>query len=294
MVQNTAVEQPTPAYFAEANKKTTVESLPDLNDTSYHVSPEQRDEYQRNGHILLRNLISQKDLSPYRHAIVDATYRLNGKIFLVTPWKAFLQYCNIWLHDEKVAKFVLAKRFAKIAADLMGVENVRIYHDAAILKEAGGNITPWHQDQYYFPVDTKNIVTMWMPLVDLTKDMGIMAFATGSHALDDASHGDSLMVIEPDEFEQVVGRLVDERGFPTAQAATMKAGDATFHSGWTMHSAPRNNSDSVREVMTVIYVADGARIEKPKSASQESDIKNWLAGKNPGELVDSNINPVVL
>ena len=34
-------------------------------------------------------------------------------------------------------RFTLARRFAKIAADLMGVEGVRIYHDQALFKEPG-------------------------------------------------------------------------------------------------------------------------------------------------------------
>lgn len=42
-----------------------------------------------------------------------------------TYGKAFLQIMNLWEADEDVKKFTLAKRFAKIAADLLGVENVR-------------------------------------------------------------------------------------------------------------------------------------------------------------------------
>ena len=98
-----------------------------------------------------------------------------------TYGKAFLQIMNLWARDEKVRKFVMAKRFAKIAADLLGVKNVRIYHDQALFKEPGGGPTPWHQDQYYWPIDTHNTITMWMPLVDINVDMGMLTFASGSH-----------------------------------------------------------------------------------------------------------------
>src|SRR5436189_133361 len=83
----------------------------------------------------------------------------------------FLQVMNLWEVDESVKKFTLAKRFAKIAADLLGVENVRLYHDQALYKEPGGGFTPWHQDQYYWPLSTTNTVTMWMPLIDITEDL---------------------------------------------------------------------------------------------------------------------------
>jgi ectoine hydroxylase-related dioxygenase (phytanoyl-CoA dioxygenase family) len=86
----------------------------------------------------------------------------------------------LWNRDEGVARFTLAKRFARIAAELMGVEGVRLYHDVSINKEAGGGYTPWHQDAYYWPMDTPHTITMWMPLVDITHEMGGLNFASGS------------------------------------------------------------------------------------------------------------------
>ncbi len=53
----------------------------------------------------------------------------------------------------------------------------------------------------------------------------------------------------------------------------MKAGDATWHYGFTIHNAPGNNADITREVMTVIYVADGAHITQPQHKWQENDHK---------------------
>ena len=43
----------------------------------------------------------------------------------------------------------------------------------------------------------------------------------------------------------------------------MKAGDATFHSGLTLHRAPGNPTDRVRAVMTVIYIAEGEVVQQP-------------------------------
>ena len=56
---------------------------------------------------------------------------------------------NLWRVDEGVRQLVLSKRLGQVAADLLGVANVRIiYHDHALLKEAGGRATYWHQDQH--------------------------------------------------------------------------------------------------------------------------------------------------
>ena len=58
-----------------------------------------------------------------------------------------------------------------------------------------------------------------------------------------------------------------------------------------MHSAPGNPTDTMRAVMTVIYVADGARVATELSQAQNFDRKVWLGGRKPGELVDHELNP---
>lgn len=269
--------------------KTTL--LPSL-DELYTISENQKSDFKKNGHILLRGILNETEAAAYGPAIIEAAAHYNTEKRKMedrdTYGKAFLQIMNLWEVDENVRCFTLAKRFAKIAADLMGVERVRIYHDQALFKEAGGGHTPWHQDQYYWPLDTDNTVTMWMPLVDISVEMGMLTFASGSHEL-----GFMGNLAISDESETALGNLVKEKGYPITRAETMKAGDATFHSGWTLHAAPGNNSQTMREVMTVIYIADGAKIAEPKNANQEADRQRWFLGLKPGSLAASAINPLV-
>jgi ectoine hydroxylase-related dioxygenase (phytanoyl-CoA dioxygenase family) len=67
-----------------------------------------------------------------------------------------------------------------LAADLMEVEGVRLYHDQALFKEAGGGITPWHADQYYWPLATSKTITAWIPLQATPLEMGPLEFSAGS------------------------------------------------------------------------------------------------------------------
>nr|WP_280521304.1 phytanoyl-CoA dioxygenase family protein [Paenibacillus mangrovi] len=53
--------------------------------------------------------------------------------------------------------------------------------DQALFKEPGGGHTPWHQDQNYWPVATNHTVTMWMPLVPISEEVGSMTFVSGEH-----------------------------------------------------------------------------------------------------------------
>lgn len=56
---------------------------------------------------------------------------------------------NLWQHSERAHELVFSRRLAQIAAELLRVDGVRLYHDQALYKEPGGGITPWHADQYY-------------------------------------------------------------------------------------------------------------------------------------------------
>ena len=62
----------------------------------------------------------------------------------------------------------------------MEVEGVRLYHDQALFKEAEGGITPWHADQYYWPLSTSKTITYWIPLQAIPLEMGPLEFSAGS------------------------------------------------------------------------------------------------------------------
>lgn len=246
----------------------------------------------RNGHALIRGAADGIDLVSHRDSIRDAMRRLTNETRDLedrdTYGKAFLQVTNLWQKDEAVRRFVFEKRFAHIAADLLGVEKVRLYHDQALFKEPGGGHTPWHQDKFYWPLDTDKMVTMWMPLVDVDEQMGLMRFATGSHI-----RGPVESIEISDESEKIFDRYVSENGFEIDGPSRMAGGDATFHLGWTIHSAGGNRSDRMREVMTIIYFADGARITQPTSKYQQADLEAWFPGQKPGEIAASELNPLL-
>src|SRR5690606_1741965 len=220
------------------------------------VSAAETAEFQDNGHILIRDILDRETAEHFREVISQAADKHNEEKRKLedrdTYGKAFLQIMNLWRVDEEVKQFVLAKRFAKIAADLLGVENVRLYHDQALFKEPGGGPTPWHQDQNYWPLGNAKAITMWMPLVDIpTIEMGMLTFASGSHL-----KGNVFDYVISDESESAFENYVKENNFEISRPSSLKAGDATFHQGFTIHNAPGNNSNTMREVITIIYYED--------------------------------------
>lgn len=265
-------------------------ALPDLS-SPHRVSPETVAAYRRDGHVVVRGLASADEVGVYAAHVAGASAGLAGQTLPLderdTYGRAFVQTMNLWQADDAVARFVTSSRFAGVAAALLGVEQVRLYHDQALFKEPGGGHTPWHQDAGYWPLDGERCITMWMPLQAVTPEMGSLQFASGTNCV--GSLGDQTISDQSEEyFSAVAGR-----DFPVSEPATLTLGDASFHGGWTLHRALANTTDRMRAVMTVIWFADGIRVVTDPGRNALADLERWLPGCVPGGPAASALNPVV-
>lgn len=263
---------------------------PDLRSV-YAVSAAQCDAFRRDGFIHLPGLCSPDEVAAWRTEIRRASAAGNRELRPLaerdTYGKAFLQTLNLRLIAPVIERFVTAPRFGGVAAALLGVEAVRLFHEQSLFKEPGGGATPWHQDQQYWPLDSEFCLGMWMPLVDCDEDMGVLRFAAGSHRL---GRVDDLTI--SDASEATYARLISERGL-TVRSEPMRAGDATFHWGWSMHGAGPNRTERLREAMIVTFFADGTRVATPRHQAQDYDRVNFLGGRRPGERADGPLNPLL-
>src|SRR5688572_2354989 len=102
-------------------------TLPDLS-SDYDVPQDAKHQFANDGHACLRGVCSRDEVEAYRPVIHDAAMAHNRQTKPLeergTYGKAFLQITNLWRVDEGVARYVLARRFAKVAADLLGVDGV--------------------------------------------------------------------------------------------------------------------------------------------------------------------------
>ena len=249
-----------------------------------------RGELERDGQVVVRGLLDASEVERFR-GIVDAALPKAYKVELPpgneTYQAAFDQYMNLWQSDSAVREITLHPELGRTAAALLGVDTVRVYHDQALYKVAGGGHTPWHQDQWYWPLDTDRTITMWLPLHDVEPEMGDLEFAVGTHG---GPIGDEAISDEADAFYD---QYVAEADIARKSTGPLRTGDASFHLGWTLHRANPNLTGHDREVMTVIWFADGARVLEPANDAQQLDRLVWLRNIAPGELAASDLNPLV-
>ncbi len=247
--------------------------------------------YERDGYVKLKDVLAPAVLEHFGGEITRLVLELSREDRPLeerdTYGRAFLQVTNLWRESDIVKQFVLGRRLGRIAAELLRVPGVRLYHDQALYKEPGGGDTPWHADQYYWPMATDRCVTAWIPLQETPPEMGPLAFAAGSHTLDVARD----MPIG-DESEARIQRAVDEGGFDI-DASGYDLGEVSFHGGWTMHRAGPNRTEEPRRVMTIIYMDRDMRLAEPVNENQAVDQEAFCPGVEVGEVIDTELNPSI-
>lgn len=260
-------------------------------DEEYTVSPEAIAFYRENGYVKLKNVLSPEVLHYYGDIITGLVLKLNTLTKSMeertTYERAFLQIMNLWREDETAREFVFSRRLAKIAADLMGVDGVRLYHDQALYKEPSGGFTPWHADQFYWPLSSPKTVTVWIPLQNTPMEMGPLAFAEQSQSVE---IGRNIEI--SDESERLLAEQLANLNF-NIHDTPFELGEVSYHAGWTFHRAGPNTSDTPRKVMTMIYMDQEQTITKPLNSYQEADWTTWLESFPIGSKPESSLNPVL-
>jgi ectoine hydroxylase-related dioxygenase (phytanoyl-CoA dioxygenase family) len=260
-------------------------------DTPFQLTTDQIDFFRENGFIKIKSVLSPETIEAMDVIISEEVDRLNTQHLEMkdrdTYGKAFLQIMNIWRNSDLVKQIVFSKRLAKIAADLLEVEGVRLYHDQALYKEPGGGHTPWHADQYYWPVASPKTVTAWIPLQETTFELGPLEFSAKSFEIVDGRDKEI-----GDESQAILANILKKSGFNHV-VEPFDLGEISFHTGWLYHRAGPNTTDKMRKVMTMIYLDKDMTLKAPENKNQQADWDTWCPGAVVGEVIDTHLNPII-
>jgi ectoine hydroxylase-related dioxygenase (phytanoyl-CoA dioxygenase family) len=246
------------------------------------LTSEQLASYEKNGFLVVENLVTGDTLRRIRDAITEICEEVASRgtvrvgevqaepddpagVGAVATTKAPaavrrpLRKLNALVPGDDFFKSVAARpEILDIAAKLAGgAEHIMLYSDQVFLKPAfEGSEKPLHQDNSYFRVTPHTHgVTCWLAVDDATEENGCMRYIPGSHKLGLIPHK-----------QLTPAHLTPEgSGFGEEVPVPVKAGTAIFHHLLTLHSSRANSSPHSRRAWALHYANRAA----------ESTVRKW-------------------
>jgi ectoine hydroxylase-related dioxygenase (phytanoyl-CoA dioxygenase family) len=221
-----------------------------------------KDEFDRNGTVVLRGVVSPHELSLLTTGIDEVVRHPSPRAKVAsTPDDPgfFIEDFNTWRDHPEFSEFVTQTKLSKIAAELTGSSTIRLYHDHVLVKEPGTRQrTPWHQDQPYYDVEGQQNVSFWIP-VDPVAKQDCLELIAGTH------RGPWLM---PRSFLDhqakwfPEGSLVEMPDFESLRDSyeilswDLEPGDAIAFHMLTVHGAPGVSGTNRRRVFSLRVLGD--------------------------------------
>jgi ectoine hydroxylase-related dioxygenase (phytanoyl-CoA dioxygenase family) len=204
------------------------------------VSNDQIAAFQRDGFVVIPELLSAAELATFGSA-VDAAVA------------ARMSWDRRTLEEKSgVRPLTFHPRIAEAATQLLGVPALRLWHDQALYKEAGGRGTDAHQDHPYWPMRETDAITAWIPFDGSTLDGGAMGYVPGSHRFGVRKFV-NIFFGEPEDLLAAP----ETRGVQPIFVEVPR-GAVAFHHSLTFHVATPNQTARTRRVHTMIFFRDGS------------------------------------
>jgi len=256
-------------------------------------------DFQRDGAICIRQLLSPEELAVLREGIEANLAAPSGRAKIASrpddPGRFFEDFCN-WQDNPRYRRFIFDSPLAPVAQRLMGSRTVRLYHDHVLVKEPGTRQrTPWHQDQPYYNIEGQQNCSMWIP-VDPVSRASTLEFVAGSHK------GPWLM---PRTFMDNQAKWFPEGSLadlPDIEAARdqfpiigwdIEPGDFVCFHMLTLHAAGGVDGANRRRVFSVRFLGDDIR-HAPRRWTTSPDFPGLAGQLSAGAPMDHPLFPLML
>ena len=142
--------------------------------------------FQRDGFVVVEDLVDPDELERYGRAVdlaVQTRMREDHRVLeQKTRYEQSFQQCiNLWEDSLEVRQLTFDARLGEMAAQLLGADAVRIWHDQALYKDPWANPTSWHQDNTKWSFSAEHAITIWVALDEVDARNGCMFFLPGTH-----------------------------------------------------------------------------------------------------------------
>lgn len=245
----------------------------------YRVSVEEYRAFRRDGFLVVRGLVPDKDIEELRRHTEDLMQgRLPEQDRLMTerdtrndtgvtsqgleappehlsPEEKVQYFLRIHMLHRKLElheRYMLHPRVLDVLEVLIGPD-VLAMQTMLFLKAPGKPGQGWHQDSYYIPTHPDTLCGAWIAIDDADELNGAMWMAKGSHAepiyppREGGFHGDRTIaditpvsgVSDPNDADNDLSKVADRYDHLLVSA---RAGDVVFFGGHILHRSKKNFS----------------------------------------------------
>ena len=250
------------------------------------LDPALLEAFDRDGYVVVPGLLDDAELARYAAAVTAGVKARTAGDDRPLEQKSryqqsFIQCMNLWEDRPDVRPLTFHPRVAQVAAELIGVDTIRVWHDQALYKQPGGRPTDAHQDHPYWPFRETSAVPAWIAFEGSTRASGAMAYLPGTHKIGMRKFV-NIFFGEPED----ILALPEVREIEPVWVEVPK-GSVAFHHGLTVHLASANTTDRDRAVHTIIYFPDGSTRGYPHPHFAVD-----RGGVEVGQKIASDVTPV--
>lgn len=262
------------------------------------ISHEVVEQYWADGATVLRDVIDarwrerlaaaiERDIEnpgPWDHSYDVAGGRFHGNL-------------RIWQNDADFAAFCRESPAVEIAQKFLRTSRLNLLYDQLFVKEPGADHrTRWHNDQPYWPVTGKDVISVWVALDHTTAANGRLEFVRGSHTWDrwfqpepfGPNQGTSEYEQNPD-YESMLDIEANRDAYDII-TWDVEPGDVYVFSAMTVHGAAGNaTTDKRRRGYTVRYCGDDVFYDPRVGTSTPVLVE----GLERGDRLDSEQCPLI-
>ena len=251
------------------------------------LSAEDIETFQREGVVCLKNVLDREWIAALVEAI-DADIRNPGPMHYGYEGDGgFHGNQEIWQFYDVCRDYCLESPLPGLAAELLGSVSVRFYFDHLFVKEPGAtSVTPWHNDQPFWPIGGSQIISFWSSLDKVTKESGAVEYIRGSHLwghwFQPRSFGPSskgyIGAYEQNADYQPIPDIDSHRDDYDIVSFDTEPGDLIAFSAMTVHGAGANHSTRRRRGYAIRYVGDDVYYDPRAGVSRLLLMKDKKAG----------------
>lgn len=255
------------------------------------LTGEQRRFYEKNGFLVIKNLIPQNELEKYRERFVDICHRRVGDTVAMTIMKDVSLVDKEGVDPERIVNKVQDYQADPVLSQYFRLPQILKYVECFTGKDVAARHTmlinkppdpgtktsrhPFHQDLYYFPFrPADRIVCSWTAMQRVDRNNGCLVVIPGTHTGELLRHGYP-------NWENGVNKMyhgiqdykVDEKQLVYLE---MDCGDTVFFHPILIHGSGRNKTDGFRKAISCHFSACHTHYIDVKGTIQEDLAKEVL------------------